>query len=484
MLELLKRLLLKQKHIKTRNNKRSYAAAEISRLVAGWTVASTTADTEIRGSIKVIRARERELAQNNDYARKFLKLCVVNVVGPNGIGMQNKAKDFSGVFDKLANDKIEEAWQEWGKKKNCDISHELSWVDMQRLFIETVARDGEILVRKVKSNDNRFGFSLQFLEADHLDENFNEDRSDGSKIKMGIELDAFNRRVAYHVLIKHPGDYYLTSKHERVSAGDIIHAYIKERPSQSRGIPWMHSAMTRMNMLGGYEEAELVAARISSAKMGFYKTPTGEEYTGDAKTSEGSLVTEVEPGIFEQLPAGYEFQAFDPQHPAGNFDAFMKITLRGIASGLCVSYNSLASDLESVNYSSIRAGSIEERDMWKVFQNWMIENFCNEVFTDWLDMAMLTGAVDLPVSKFDKFNKPKWQVRGWQWVDPLKDAKANIDAINMGLKTRTMVAGEQGYDIEEIFEQLAEEKELAAKYGLEFKAPEKVGAGFPGGEGT
>jgi len=453
--------------------KRNYAAAAIDRLASGWTATNRTADEEIKRSLKIIRARARELARNNDYAKKFLKLCVVNIVGPNGIGVQNKAKDFNGVLDKLANDKIEEAWAEWGKKENCDISHELSWVDMQRLFIETVARDGEILVRKIRPSDNKFGFSIQLLEADHLNENFNREIPNGNKIKMGIEFDNLNRRVAYYIAARHPGDYYSANKYERIFAEDIIHSYVKERPSQSRGIPWMHSAMTRLNMLGGYEEAELVAARVSSAKMGFYKTPTGEEYTGDTKTPEGNLVTEVEPGVFEQMPAGFEFQAFDPQHPAGNFDAFMKTTLRGIASGLCVSYNSLASDLESVNYSSIRAGSIEERDMWKMFQNWMIGNFCNEVFTDWLNMAMLTGAVVLPISKFGKFNQPKWQIRGWQWVDPLKDAKANIDAINAGLKTRSMIAGEQGYDIEEIFEQLAVEKELAAKYGLEFKVPEK-----------
>ena len=188
--------------------KRNYAAAAIDRLASGWTATNRTADEEIKKSLKIIRARARELARNNDYAKKFLKLCVVNIVGPNGIGVQNKAKDFNGVLDKLANDKIEEAWAEWGKKENCDISRELSWVDMQRLFIETVARDGEILVRKIRPSDNKFGFSIQLLEADHLNENFNREIPNGNKIKMGIEFNNLNRRVAYHIAVKHPGGYY------------------------------------------------------------------------------------------------------------------------------------------------------------------------------------------------------------------------------------------------------------------------------------
>lgn len=454
--------------------KRNYAAATMNRLTAGWTITSQSADEEIKASLKNLRARSRELARNNDYARKFLKLCVTNIVGPHGMTMQNKAKDFAGKLDALANTKIEEAWEEWCRKENCDISRELSWVDMQRLFIETVARDGEILIKKIPS-DNRFKFSLQFLEADHLDENYNQVLSNGNRIKMGIEFDKWQRRVAYHLLVNHPGDYtYMRAgnRYERISADEIMHVYVKERPSQSRGVPWMHTAMTRLNMLGAYEEAELVAARIGASKMGFYETPTGTEYVGDA-IDNGNLVKEVEPGIFEQLPAGVSFKPFDPQHPAGNFQFFMKTVLRGVASGLLVSYNSLASDLESTSYSSVRAGSLEERDMWRVLQNWMVTNFCDEVFESWLKMALLTQAVTLPAGKFNKFNAPKWQVRGWQWIDPLKDVKANVEAIQFGLKTRAMIAAEQGYDIEDIFEQLIHEKELMEKLGLAFKEPDE-----------
>ncbi|MBT9168756.1 MAG: hypothetical protein DDT19_02104 [Syntrophomonadaceae bacterium] len=429
---------------------------------------SQSADMEIKAGLRGLRARCRELERNNDYARKFLKLCVVNVVGPSGITMQNKARDANGVLDTLANTKIEEAWSEWGKKENCDIAKELSWVDMQRLFVETVARDGEVIVRKIPA-DNKFKFSLQLLEADHLDENYNQYLNNGNRIRMGIEFDKWQRRVAYHLFVKHPGDYgdYMRvgNKYERIPADEIIHCYIKERPSQTRGVPWMHSAMTRLNMLGAYEEAELVASRIGASKMGFYETPTGTEYIGEDIDS-GNLIKEVEPGVFEQLPRGVTVKTFDPQHPPGNFQTFMKTVLRGIASGLLVSYNSLASDLEATSYSSIRAGSLEERDMWRVLQNWMVNNFCNEVFSSWLKMALLTQTITLPSGKFDKFNVPKWQVRGWQWVDPLKDVKSNIEAIQFGLKTRQMIAGEQGYDIEDIFEQLLQEKQLMEKMGL------------------
>ncbi|MCK7513853.1 MAG: ATP-dependent Clp protease proteolytic subunit [Desulfobacterales bacterium] len=53
----------------------------------------------------------------------------------------------------------------------------------------------------------------------------------------------------------------------RIPAEQILHTFITERINQPRGVPWMHSAMTRLNNLGAYEEAEIVAARIGAAKM-------------------------------------------------------------------------------------------------------------------------------------------------------------------------------------------------------------------------
>ncbi|MCC7202441.1 MAG: phage portal protein [Nitrospirae bacterium] len=456
-------------------SRRGYSAAILNRLTSDWVTSSKSANEEIRYSLRILRARSRELAMNNDYARKFLKMCVVNVVGPSGIALQNKARDINGNLDKIANDKIEEAFSDWGKKENADVTGRLSWLDMQRLFIETVARDGEILIRKIKgANLNKYAFSLQLIEADHLDENHNKTLENGNRIITGVEVNAQGKPLAYHLFTRHPGDNsygYDGKLYERVPSDEICHAFITERPGQVRGVPWMHTAMTRLNMLGAYEEAELVAARVSAAKMGFFTSPSGDEYVGDDKDSSGNVISEATPGSFEQLPQGVNFQSFDPQHPSNAFPFFMKTMLRGIASGLGVSYNSMASDLEGVNYSSIRAGTIEERDLWRIIQTWMTENFCNNIFSDWLLMTLGKGAISLPPSKYEKFNAPVWNVRGWQWIDPLKDIKANIDAVTFGLKTRTQIASEQGYDLEDIYEQLQEEQKLASQYGLDFILP-------------
>ncbi len=444
--------------------KRNYAGAKTTNSMFSWVTSNLTADAHIKQDLKTLRARSRDLMRNNDYAHKFKRLVKTNVIGPKGINLQSKVKDFNGNFDTVANSKIEEAWKLWCKLGNCDVTGKYSFIDIQKLAIGTVAEDGEVLVRKVMTKK---GLKLQLVEADHLDENFNDE---SRNIFMGIEYDEWNKPIAYHLFKKHPGNIYYYgqtySERERVSANEIIHLYLSDRISQSRGVPWVHAAITRLHQLGAYEEAELVAARLGAAKAGFFKQPEGEEYEGDDTDDQGNPIQEVEPGQFEVLPKGWEFTPYDPQHPTTAFKDFGKAILRGISSGLDVSYHSLANDLESVNYSSIRYGAIDERDVWRELQGWMCQHFMTPIFEDWLSDALLRQTIQLPFSKLEKFNSPMWQTRGWAWVDPLKDMTASVMAVKEGVKSMTQIISEDGNDIEEVYSDLAREKELRGKYGI------------------
>ena len=452
--------------------KRSYAAASTGRLFYSWLHPGTSSNAEIQPALATIRNHSRELCRNNDYAKKYLSMCKTNIIGPSGIILQAKVKNDTGESqDGKANQLIEDQWKEWGLRGNCSVDGTLSWLDIQKIFVESIARDGEILIRLVKGWNNRWNFAIQLLEADYLDETYD---NPGKKIKMGIEVDSWNRPQSYYLLKFHPGDRNTAYQGDRYQAfpwSEIIHAYIPERPGQLRGVPHMHASMTRLHHVGEYEEAELVAARVGAAKMGFYKRPADVVATisGDGKDNDGNLLKSAEPGTMEELPPGVDFVPWSPDHPTDGFPAFIKATLRGISAGLNVSYNSLAGDLESVNYSSYRAGSLEERDNWRLLQSWVIQTLCTPVYREWLYWSMVSKAVPLPVNKFDKFLNVVWRPRGWDWVDPEKDIEATRKEIMAGLKTRSQVAAEKGLELEDIYQQLAEEEKLAKKYGLDLK---------------
>ena len=42
--------------------------------------------------------------------------------------------------------------------------------------------------------------------------------------------------------------------------------------------------------------------------------------------------------------------------------------------------NALTNDLSSVNYSSLRAGALEDREMYRLYQRFVIDHFVRPVF--------------------------------------------------------------------------------------------------------
>jgi len=468
---------------------RMFAAAVQDRLTSSWIGSNATADVNIRAGLNVMRARSRELVANNDYARRFISLLKTNVIGPDGIKLQSQALLEDGKsLDDDANNKIEKAWKDWGRVGVCSVDGRMSWIDCQKMFVSSLATDGEVLIRKYKNpRVNEFGFAIQFIEADHLDVNLNQDLKNGNRIRLGIETDSFGRPVAYWLRMSHPGESMGStrlSNYQRVPAEEIIHAFILDRPTQYRGVPWMVSAMRRLNHLGSYEEAELIAARIGASKMGFFESGDGDGYEGDDTDDDGSVIMEAEPGTFEQLPEGVKFSSWEPDHPTTAFPNFVKACLRGVASGLNVSYVGLANDLEGVSYSSIRQGELADRDAWKVLQVWAIEHLLGQIFPEWFNSAELNGMIKLgsmSQEKRERYLRPSWRPRGFAWVDPLKEVRANFVAVQNGFKSIQDIVGEQGGDIEDVFKQKKREKDLADLYELEL--PVITGGVTDDGEG-
>lgn len=462
----------KAKH--KQNGKRAFAGAKGGRLV-DFMAGAKSADEEIRYDIRRLRDRCRDLARNNDYAKRFISIMKTNVIGEMGIQLQADAKErVRGeiVEDDNANDIIESEWAEWSEVGNCTVDGKLSFLDCQDLIVESLAVEGEVLIQLVKNGNYPWGFALKFLDNDMLDEQYNEKLSNGNEIRMGVEVNSDDKPVAYWLWDYNPNDALVQNpshrKRRRVPADQILHFFRIGRAGQNRGIPPMAAAILDLKHLDGYVESELVAARVASAKMAFITSEKGDQYEGEDNEDEYTPLSSAEPGHFEQLPEGMSITPFDLQHPTSQFPAFIKQILRGIASGTGVSYANLSNDLESVNYSSIRQGALEERNFFKKEQRFLIQHFFQRVYRTWLLMAMTTGKVPLPVRKFDKFAKPKWLPRGFGYIDPLKEVQSYKIAVENGFMTLQDVANIQGKDVKTIFEAMKKEKQLAEKFGIEW----------------
>ncbi len=503
-------------YVPLKTGKRSYDAAMWNRLTEDWWAPLTTGDAELRTRIRTIRNRIRELGRNNPYARRFLQALENNVFDHHGITLQNRSGDWVNIrdpktkkthaefkLDEMANRLVETAWADWCRDPL--VSGNMTLNATARLILTNTARDGDTLTKFLRGPQfNKYGFAVQIFESDIIDD-YRNDRIvgqgpqpySGNQVRMGIEVNPYMRTVAYWLLKNYPGDWLywpseglwsdrFAANDERTGAPNFIHLLLKDRITQVRGVSWLVTAANAMQMLDGFDEAAITAARVGAAKMGFFERPVpdGQPYTGE-EDKQGNTEMDAEPGAFEELPYGTSFKPWEPAYPSEAYAPFVKACLRRIASGLGMSYNLLSSDLENVNYSSIRAGVLDEREQWKAIQTWFIDRWLRPVFEQWLESAMLSGQVNLPFAKFAKFNTPTFIPRRWAWVDPMKDVQADVIAVNNRFKSRGQVISENGdKEFEEVIDRIEQEEQYAKDKGVDLPTIQSTPAQVKSGDVT
>lgn len=457
---------------------RGFNAAKVNRLNSDWNQTARPINQDLRTSQKVLIARARELAQNDDYVRRFLGMAKNNVIGPKGILLQARPPNRSGPgVDKPASQVIEKGWAQWGRFGNPEVTGQLSWRGIQKLFLEHLLRDGEVFVQPIPVADE--GVRLKFHDPLTIPIEMNTVNSaNGNRIVMGIELDDDTRAVAYYVRELKPDSqtFLINNTHvRRIPASQMLHRFIPEFVGQARGFSPMVSALSRLNMLNAFEEAAVTAARVGASQMGFViEGEDGSGFGGDDTDDSGTPLVDVEPGTFTNLPFGSDVKKFDPNYPNVDYGQFVKAVLRGIASGLGTSYNTLANDLEGVNFSSIRAGVLEDREVWKDLQEFVIESFCQPVYADhWLLPQILAGKLTFPSNgqslsgtRLESYRVAAWQARRWPWVDPLKDAQASELLLNQRLTSRGAIMRDQGMDPEDVWAEIQRENDILEDLGI------------------
>lgn len=447
-----------------------WMAGRPSRLTADLPGANAFApNRDIRWQLATLRSRSRWLAQNEGHTAGFLKMLRRNVVGPRGFALQMQVlRERGGGMDEAANRLIEAEWASWSRGVACDAQARSTWVDFCGLVMLGVARDGEAFIRHRGAwGRNRQRYAMELIDPSRVDEGLNgrhELTPAGHIVRAGIELDPWGAPAAYYVFSTTPNDDLAALDkplrvRERVPVSEMVHLFLPEWPSQIRGVPWIANGIRALAMLDGYSEAELTAARVAAAKMGFYKMDGDAEPNAELE-ADGALVQEASAGSFELLPRGVDFQQFDPQHPNAAFADFVKAMLRPVAAGAGVSYNAFANDADGMNYSALRATELEDRDEFRTLQQWMIAGFCQPVFGRWLNEVLMAGITGLPLGKRDRFDAALFIPRGWQWVDPLKEVAALEKAIALGLTSRRRIVAAQGEDFEQIAAELAREAEM------------------------
>lgn len=386
----------------------------------------------------------------------------------------------------------------WEVAQFADLRGRFNYKTHRLLRMVSAVRDGDIFIRMImdpskKQNGdwslNRFGFSLQLINGEWCDRFLNARLSNGNEIRMGIEYEhtvwGIGRPIAYYFINRIPNDWQYTvaglfgfggnkpaNMHTRIPADQIIHYARPVDADGTRPAPWAASTIQSSRHLDQAMLAEVVAWREAACKTGFYYSeilPEGglaQEALPDPTT--GMRTEPMIPGHTVGLKYGVKYQERNPTHPNADVEQFRKAALRDTAAGMPgASYSALSGDFESINFSAGRLDKLGTNDTCEMLQMFDIDTAESKITENLLYMSLITGAIPLPLAKFDKFNKAVFSGRRWPQVDEVKSEQASAMRITNNKSSWGIECALDGKDFDEVIMDKAENVMQLEQLGLD-----------------
>lgn len=449
--------------------KRGYSAAKNTGPNQRRAPKSTSAAAEIKKDWRRVTDSARELSRNNAYVAGMKRKFLAGVVG-EGMWPKAKVADQAGNLLVELNKDLERRWSNWEETAGANGA---SFSDIQRLGAGHLQDDGEFLLRKVSVTGQPL--AVQLLECDHLDTSKDADLPSG-RIVGGIELDQFDKPVAYWLLPKHPGDAASTSV--RVPATDVLHIFDRERVSQVRGICLYASVITDLADTVEFQDAILTLARVGTAYGIFIESPHLDDHLPpiDAQASESGLLTEyIDPARINKLLPGEKIGQTKPENPSAVYDPFVRSRLRSASAGTPLSYETFSNDYSQSTYSAARQAMLIERAIFR-FYSGLLDRKLNLPVWRWFIQSQVafgnpaTGDAVLKLPGFEKaprqFYAVKFSRPRQEWIDPSKEANSAQVRLDIGLETVTELCENEGRDIDEVLATRAAELQRMKELGI------------------
>ena len=448
-----------------------YDAAEAGRLRKSRVIRASATNEIDRDGAK-LRGLARYLECNLDFAKGALDTLVAHVVG-SGVFPEPQAKLKDGSPATEFNSALLALFKDW--IENPEVTWDMDYYTVQRMVCRSWLRDGEVLAKLVSgpadaiNHGTEVPFSLELLEADYLPFDRN---SPTPRIVNGVELNAWNKPIAYHVHKQHPGDGYSVSMETtRISSDRMIHLKHMTRLHQVRGVSLFASVLNRFDDIKEIDESERVAARVAAAMAGFIKKGTPDLYMPPNVGEDGKPVyrnIDITPGmIFDDLAPGEDVGTINSNRPNNALIPFRDSQLRSAAAGLGTSFSSLSRNYNGT-YSAQRQELVESRRHYETLTSYFVRRFAHVVWQAFVQAALASKkaepgkGVDLATVYDATHTAPPLL-----WIDPVKEAEANKLMQEMGYKSRSEIIRERGRTPDEVNQEIIRDSAEADRLDID-----------------
>ncbi|WP_084268599.1 phage portal protein [Allorhizobium undicola] len=413
-----------------------------------------------------LRARSRYAKANFGWYRQAMRQLANNVVG-YGITPIIKYPDLAKLH-KL-----------WASEADARGKHDLA--GLQWHIMETVATDGEVLVQfRDRLDGDMFSgvpLQLQLMTADYLPIGYTQQSPSGNWIVDGIERNAIDRVVNYWLYDRNPLDWRGTfaSTPKPVRAANICHVYWPETIQSERGAPWGAAILNAMEMLRDYQQSEVEKKALQSKFTVVYSKPesadlTNAGYDGDEGDDAEINFAALPAGAAVEAPEGYKPELVDMPATDGNYEVFNRFALSeiAVAIGLCVEQITL--DFSKVNDRVYRAMMLEvARFIQSIQWHMMVAQFLLPTYKRFVSAAIMAKKWTPPEgARPEDYMMVEFMPPAKGHIHPIQEVQAFMMAVQAGFTSRSKVAAEFGYDIEEIDMENAADSQRAQVAGLAY----------------
>lgn len=455
---------------------------------------ASSPDNDLLPDLAKLRENARACVRDETVGEALVSVLEDNVVGTGLQPQVGVDADATGLSDDQAEQWINAVERFWFgyEEKFADATGHDTFGALQRLAFRHIVVDGEAILHRVtgkKVGDGRLvGTAFELIDPDRL---VDPDNAAGGKARGGIEVNEFGEAIAYWITPHHPEEMAPVGASaearknapRRLSRDDggqrsILHAFVRKRASQRRGVPWFAPAFEELDSLGDMIQSELVSARAASKFCGFIKQtlqanafdPTLEQQ------ADGSWHEKLESGTIRYLNHGEDFVGYSPNRPGGAFEPFVIRVLRQICAALHLPYELVIRDFQGMNYSNARVLLLEARRSFEVLQQHVIvPMICEPVFRAVIADAIKSKVLKPPAgyeANPGAFLRVVWQPPAWGWVDPTKEIEAAKGAIDANLTTFQAEIRRQGMDEDHVLDANARSIKKARKYEDRHGLPE------------
>lgn len=452
----LRNLFKKDKSGKSNLKHRRFIGASNSKM-SNFNTTFARINGELKSDYIALTLRARDLSKNNATVNSWINLMLRSVLGNTGFILNCTSYNQDGSADTTANKIIQDYWHEYTKsyKKYVSADGQQNGLDFDRMVLFNYLVDGEVFIRKVKDNKSKFGIRFEIIDSLDVDTLYNGVyQNSGEKIVMGIKVDQHYKPLSYFVRKDRSADYYLAGDRIEIPASQIIHIYKKQYANQVRGFTPLAPVLLTLNSIQEYQKAQINASILSSVFMGVYqKTGSGDAFENFDESEidqNGDVALELENGVFKYAPEGWSLKQIANNHPNSNVGNFQKALLKTVSGALGMSYNKISSDFQATSYSSLRQSNMEDAVTVKQIQQFMVDNWKDLEFAEWLKYLLISDLTNLPYSKIEKFMQHTFQGRNFEYLDPAKEMQAIKLRMSLGLSSpiqEIQLAGKDPVDI-------------------------------------